>query len=80
MASKQDVPARVVRIKDEMETRHGVELKCETVDTLPELKQGQESCATVSSTLYLTCFMYQIDCTYFSPTSDLSSIGTSLKI
>ncbi|XP_047073899.1 B3 domain-containing protein IDEF1-like [Lolium rigidum] len=42
----EDVPARVVRIKDEMETRHGVELKCETADTLPELKQGHESCAT----------------------------------
>jgi hypothetical protein len=56
MATEQDVPARVVRIKDEMETRHGVELKCETADTLPELKQGHESCATVSNTLYLTFF------------------------
>jgi cell division protein FtsX len=56
MATEQDVPARVARIKDEMETRHGVELKCETADTLPELKQGHESCATVSNTLYLTFF------------------------
>lgn len=42
----ENVPARVGRIKDEMETRNGVELKCETVDILPELKQGHESCAT----------------------------------
>jgi len=42
----EDVPSRLVSIKDEMEIRNGVELKCETVDTLPELKQGHESCAT----------------------------------
>uniref|UniRef100_A0ACD5WUP6 Uncharacterized protein n=1 Tax=Avena sativa TaxID=4498 RepID=A0ACD5WUP6_AVESA len=49
----EDVPARVVRIKDEMETRNGGELKFETLDTLPELKQDHESRATVSNTLYL---------------------------
>uniref|UniRef100_A0ACD5WZ52 Uncharacterized protein n=1 Tax=Avena sativa TaxID=4498 RepID=A0ACD5WZ52_AVESA len=42
----EDVPARVVRIKDEMETRNGGELKFETLDTLPELKQDHESRAT----------------------------------
>ena len=78
MATTQDVPARVVRIKDEMETRNGVELKCETVDTLPELKQGHESCATVSNALCLTCFLYQTYCTYFCPALDLCSVGTTL--
>lgn len=52
MATTQDMPARVVTIKDEMDARNGVELKCETVDALPELKQGHESCATVSNTHY----------------------------
>ncbi|KAM3191404.1 hypothetical protein ACQJBY_065058 [Aegilops geniculata] len=42
----EDMPARVATIKDEMDARNGVELKCETVDALPELKQGHESCAS----------------------------------
>lgn len=43
--TSEDVP-RVVRRKAGMETRNGGEDNCETVDTLPELNQGHESCAT----------------------------------
>lgn len=43
--TSEDLP-RVVRSSDERETRNSGELKCETIDTLPELKQGHESCAT----------------------------------
>uniref|UniRef100_A0A0A8XSY4 TF-B3 domain-containing protein n=1 Tax=Arundo donax TaxID=35708 RepID=A0A0A8XSY4_ARUDO len=42
--NSEDLPT-VVRSSDEMETRNS-EVHCETVGTLPDSKQGHESCAT----------------------------------
>lgn len=81
MCDTQDLPA-VVRSTDEMDTRDSGEVHRDTVGTLPESKQGHESCASVSNVIHLThtpCHFFYCDILLYAESAFYKFIGKKNK-